>query len=121
MDASPFLPYKAQLETLRAALLDQIAQQRGGTKGRAEVAAEHFAHSEDARAQVATERDLEFALNERETAELAELDAALARIATGKYGQCTDCDARITPARLSATPYAARCILCQDKTEHTHA
>lgn len=118
MDTSHLAPFKQQLETLRAALLDQIAQQRGGTKSRAEVAAEHFAHSEDSSAQVASERDLEFALNERETAELAALDEALTRLATGRYGRCTDCDATIPAARLQATPDAARCISCQEKAEH---
>lgn len=76
MDASHLDTFKRELETLRAELLEQIAQQRGGTHSRADVAAEHFAHSEDAPAQVATERDVEFALNERETAELNALDLA---------------------------------------------
>jgi DnaK suppressor protein len=121
MDASHLDSFRQQLETQRAELLDQIAQQRGGTKGRAEVAAEHFAHSEDSSAQVATERDLEFALNEREVVELAALDAALVRIAAGTYGRCTDCDMAIATARLKATPEAARCIACQEKAEHSHA
>jgi DnaK suppressor protein len=118
MDASHLDTFKRELETLRAELLEQIAQQRGGTHSRADVAAEHFAHSEDAPAQVATERDVEFALNERETAELNALDLALARIAGGTYGQCTDCQTTILPARLKATPEAARCIACQEKAEH---
>ena len=111
---------KLSLETLREGLLQQIEQQRGGTKGRAEVAAEHFAHSQDSSAQVATERDLEFAINERGTAELAALDEALARWRDGSYGRCIDCDVAIPTARLLATPEAARCIACQEKTEsHT--
>ena len=40
--------------------------------------------------------------------------AALARIEKGSYGECTDCDARITAARLHATPEAPRCIHCQE-------
>ena len=120
MDSTHLAAFQQQLERLRAALLEQIAQQRGGTKGRAKVAAEHFARREDTSAQVTSERDLEFALNERETAELAALDAALARIASGRYGHCTDCDAAIPTARLQVTPEAARCITCQDKAEHAH-
>ena len=108
---------KLALESLRERLLQQIEQQRGGTKGRAEVAAEHFAHSEESDAQVATERDLEFAINERETDELATLDAALARWGAGTYGQCIDCGADIPAARLLATPEAARCIACQENFE----
>jgi DnaK suppressor protein len=110
--------FKQRLEQQRADLLAQIAQQRGGTASRAEVAAEHFAHNEDSDAQVNTARDLEFAINEHETAELAAIDAALARLSAGTYGHCTDCDATIPEARLNAAPEATRCIACQEKAEH---
>ncbi len=120
MDAAHATAHKHQLETLRVNLLAQIAEQRGGKASRAEVAAEHFAHSEDSDAQVNTARDLEFAINEHETAELAAIDAALARLSAGTYGRCTDCDAQIPEARLNAAPEAARCMGCQEKTEHNH-
>jgi DnaK suppressor protein len=112
--------FKQKLEHQRAELLAQIAQQRGGKASRVEVAAEHFAHNEDSDAQVNTARDLEFAINEHETAELAAIDAALARLSAGTYGHCIDCDATIPEARLNATPVAARCIGCQEKAEHNH-
>lgn len=107
----------AQLSTLRSQLLAQIAAQRGGTVGRAEAAADRFAHREDSDAQVATERDLSFAIDEHETSELIAIDAALARLAEGSYGECTDCGCRIPVARLQASPEAARCVPCQDKVE----
>ena len=47
MDAQHATAFKQKLETQRADLLAQIAQQRGGKASRAEVAAEHFAHNED--------------------------------------------------------------------------
>ena len=115
------LSYRNGLLAQRAALLAQIAQQRGGTRSRADVAEEHFARSEDSPAQVASERDVEFALNERETAELGQIDQALARLDLGTYGSCTDCGTTIAAERLRATPQAARCIACQEKAEHqTH-
>lgn len=115
MDAQVF---KQQLEAKRTALLAQINAQRGGQMGRAQAAAEHFEHTQDSPAQIATERDTELALGEHELQELAELDAALARIDNGSYGHCIDCDAKIAPARLQASPEAARCIHCQEKAEH---
>jgi len=118
MDAHHALAFKQKLEKQRADLLAQIAEQRGGKASRAEVAAEHFAHSEDSDAQVNTARDLEFAINEHEIAELAAMDEALARLSAGTYGRCVDCDATIAEARLSVTPEAARCINCQEKAEH---
>jgi DnaK suppressor protein len=110
-----------RLHTMRANLLAQIAQQRGGTVSRAEMANDHFAHSEETRADTNTARDLEFALNERETEELGAIDAALVRLHCGRYGQCLDCAEPIAPARLKATPEVSRCMPCQEKFEHQHA
>ncbi|MBX9611518.1 MAG: TraR/DksA family transcriptional regulator [Burkholderiales bacterium] len=121
MDQDFALPYRQELQAQRAALLAQIAQQRGGVVSRAEAAADHFGHAEDSRAQVATERELEFAIGEREAAELEAIDAALRRVEAGTYGDCVDCGARIAPARLQATPEAARCIHCQEKAEQHRA
>jgi DnaK suppressor protein len=110
--------FKQQLLEQRAALLIQIASLRGGTIGRAQASSEHFGQPEDSRAQLATERDLEFALDARELAELAAVDAALKRVEDGTYGRCTDCGVDIPAPRLKAAPEAARCIDCQDKREH---
>ena len=110
--------FEQQLLALRKGLLDQIALQRGGVVPRAEVAADHYNHPEDSGAQLASERELEFALGERELAELTTIDQALARLEAGTYGECTDFGAAINPARLHATPEAPRCIHCQEKHEH---
>jgi len=110
--------YREDLLGQRAALLAQIAQQRGGVRSRVDVAEEHFAHREDSPAQTASERDLEFALNERETAELDAIAQALARLDAGSFGACTDCGTPIAAERLRATPQAARCMACQEKAEH---
>lgn len=111
--------YRQKLLALRTSLLAQIAGQRGGRRSRADVAAEHFQHSEDSTAQVASERDLEFAIGEHETAELQALDAALGRLDAGRYGLCTDCGVAIPKARLDATPEAARCLSCQSQAERS--
>lgn len=117
MNPQQAAPYQEQLHQMRTALLAQIAEQRGGIVSRAEVAADHFARPEDSSAQVATARELEFAIGERETAELQAIDAALSRIQAGTYGICTDCSTTIAPARLRASPEAYRCIACQEKAE----
>jgi DnaK suppressor protein len=113
-------PFKQQLLAQRRALLQQMAEQRGGTISRVDVAAEHFEHPEDSPAEVSTVRELEFALGERETAELEQIDEALQRIEAGTYGQCIACGVDIPASRLHAAPEAARCIDCQDKQEHRH-
>lgn len=113
--------YRQQLLALRTTMLAQMSDQRGGVLGRAEAAADHFNRREDSSAQVATERELEFAMGERETSELALIDAALARIAAGSFGNCIDCAALIPVPRLQASPEASRCIACQEKAEQRQA
>lgn len=121
MTTSPHTPdtkaASAHLQDMRASLLAHIAQQRGGAISRADAAANHFAHPEDSHAQTITAKDLEFAINERETEELMAIDVALARLQSGHYGQCVDCTKPIAPKRLKATPEASRCMPCQEKFE----
>jgi DnaK suppressor protein len=117
MNSEQTTPYRQQLTDMRTAILAQISDQRGGALGRAETAADHFERREDSSAQVATERELEFAIGERETSELAMIDAALARIQAGIYGECIDCATHIPAPRLKASPEASRCIPCQEKFE----
>ncbi|MBI2481382.1 MAG: TraR/DksA family transcriptional regulator [Planctomycetia bacterium] len=64
-------------------------------------------------------------LAEVESNELAQIDVALERIASGEYGICDDCGRSIPLVRLQAVPYASLCIQCQrgqeagDHTSHT--
>jgi DnaK suppressor protein len=44
--------------------------------------------------------------------ELSEIDAALARIASGTYGTCEDCGGAIGRDRLRALPEVRRCVSC---------
>jgi DnaK suppressor protein len=116
-DTSPLSLYRERLLQERAQLLQRIAQQRGGLVSRADMAADHFDNSFQSRAQIRTERQTEFAMNEHETAELGDIEATLERMDAGTYGQCTDCGVTIPPARLNAYPTAKRCIDCQTVAE----
>ncbi len=113
MTSSANTLFRERLLQDRAQLLLRIAHERGGVLSRAEVAADHYDGSFQSRAEVLTERQSEFARNEHETAELADIDAALKRIDQGRYGICTDCGVNIPVARLHAYPTAKRCIDCQ--------
>ncbi len=53
----------------------------------------------------------------RDAGELAEVEAALTRVAEGSYGTCVECGEPIPHARLAANPSAARCIACQERLE----
>lgn len=109
--------FGTQLQNMRDATLAQLRAQRGGTVGRAEAAAQMRDTQSDDWAQADAERDLAFALDERESAELLAIDAALQRIADGSYGLCQDCGVDVATARLHANPTALRCVDCQSQLE----
>ena len=110
--------FKKQLLAQRASLLAQLSSLRGGSVGRAEASAEHLGRNAELdNGQISSARDLELALDDRETTEIRLVNAALARIDAGSYGLCTDCGVEIPLARLHAAPEAARCIHCQEKLE----
>lgn len=69
---------------------------------------------EAARTAQAGVADAELALDLNEA---AQVKAALERLAAGRYGRCSDCDAPIGRQRLAAQPAAARCLACQERAE----
>jgi DnaK suppressor protein len=56
-------------------------------------------------------------VGEVEHRELAQIDAALARIDAGTYGMCQECGMEIEGGRLAALPYAATCSECAGRKE----
>ena len=111
--------YAQQLVQMRQALLAQLREQRGGKIGRAEAATEAREVQSGDWAQADAERDLAVALEERESAELVAIDAALKRVSDGSFGLCVDCGVGIPTARLHANPTALRCIACQGQRERS--
>ena len=120
MDAITAQKYKHRLVVERDALLAQIDAQRGGPISRADAASDALDKSEDDNAQIQTGRDIAFAINEHETAELLAIDASLLRIKEGVYGLCVDCGTHIPAARMDAAPHTLRCLACQITFEQAH-
>jgi RNA polymerase-binding transcription factor DksA len=56
-------------------------------------------------------------LSERERLKVGQLDDALRRIASLKYGLCEMCGLEITEERLSAIPFTRLCCDCQQDRE----
>ena len=65
--------------------------------------------------------DLHRADLDRDLTELEGLEAARARMAQGRYGDCLDCGVEIGIERLRVNPAAVRCIECQRVREKTHS
>lgn len=64
--------------------------------------------------------DVRLAGMDRDLAELRDVEAALSRVRSGRYGLCVDCGAEVDPSRLEAYPTAKRCFSCQQRYERTH-
>ncbi len=56
-------------------------------------------------------------LDEKELAEVREIDAAINRIADGTYGICENCGARIPTKRLYALPWTRLCLDCSEEKD----
>jgi RNA polymerase-binding protein DksA len=69
--------------------------------------------SQAAAASQVFEQQRDLALRDRSAAQLALVEAALARLDDGSFGVCVRCGKPIAPARLEALPWAATCIDCQ--------
>jgi DnaK suppressor protein len=67
--------------------------------------------------QYASERDLAICNVDRESALLRDVKAALRRIYDGNFGSCIECESAVSPKRLSAVPWAKRCIGCQESAD----
>jgi DnaK suppressor protein len=109
--------FATQLQQMRADAIAHIRAQRGGKIGRAEAAANSRDQQTGDWSQDNSERDLTIALDERETAVLNTIEAALKRWADGSYGLCITCGTSIPTARLHANPTAERCVTCQETHE----
>ena len=64
-------------------------------------------------------RGLGAALVSISAATVQSIETALKRLRTGAYGRCIDCDQPISPARLSALPFAEVCVECQSRRDET--
>lgn len=74
-------------------------------------------HLDESDANVQGEIDL--ALLQMTTETVARIDASLARLESGKYGRCVECEGAIAARRLRALPFALRCQDCEKRRERT--
>jgi DnaK suppressor protein len=60
-------------------------------------------------------------LDDRQKAEIEEIDRALARIANDNYGNCETCGNPIPLTRLEALPAATTCLHCAEACERARS
>jgi DnaK suppressor protein len=104
---------RARLTTWRSELLDEAgrtAQDMGDVP-------EGFPDPTD-RGVLESDRNLMLRIRDRERKLIAKIDEALARIATGTFGRCEECDEWIGIERLKARPVTTLCIECKAAQEY---
>jgi len=112
----PFAEFSALLQAQSLQLLGEVREKIAASGESLGFANQSKLTDDDALADAAAEMDVAMVI--RESRELQDIEAALARIADGSYGVCTDCGEEIGQARLKAYPAAERCLPCQEKSEH---
>jgi DnaK suppressor protein len=100
---------KARQAQLRHAVRTVVTQRRATENGRTPDTASW--------ATATLEDEIQVVLMDRQSRQVAQIDAALQRLARGEYGLCHDCSDFIGVPRLKALPFAQRCSPCQSDVE----
>jgi DnaK suppressor protein len=113
MEAKELEKYRALLEARQAELLDVLRRRDGITIEKAADALDEV--------RLAADRELMIHTLDRDSLQLREIRAALARIEEGMYGICLSCEQPIPKKRLDAVPWAAYCVRCQEAIDTQRA
>ncbi|MDP9465095.1 MAG: TraR/DksA C4-type zinc finger protein [Actinomycetota bacterium] len=100
----------ACLEALRDDLEDRAAALRAGAN--VPSGGISFGKRVGEGTSIAIERFADVAIHDQIVQQLTAVEAALVRVAEGKYGVCEVCRRHIAPERLEAIPWAAACVSC---------
>ena len=115
MPKNEFSEFCALLQAQRKQLLHEVREKIAASGEGLGFANQSKITDDDGLADAAAEMDVAMVI--RESQELQDIEAALARIADGSYGSCRDCGEEIGQARLKAYPAAERCLTCQERSE----
>src|ERR1700745_2676977 len=107
---------KTELDKFKTTLLNKQAELSHAVRNRDDIAIEKTPDAID-EVQLAGERELAISNLDRESNLLRNVRLALARMADGSYGVCLHCEEDISPKRLSAVPWTAYCIRCQEAAD----
>ena len=118
MSKNDFSGFCALLQSQRKQLLGEIREKIAATDEGPDFPNQLKIGDNDGLPDAAAE--MNDAIVVRESQELQEIEAALARIGDGSFGSCSDCGDAIGAARLRAYPAVKRCLHCQEKYERTH-
>jgi len=103
-------------DDVRKALEAKCNELLSGTFDRDEIRIEKAAE-EFERLQQQLDREVAIRNLDRTSKLLKDVQAAIARFKDGSFGMCLHCEEPIPPKRLKAIPWAAHCVVCQDRLD----
>jgi DnaK suppressor protein len=113
MDKRKVKSYRDRLLERRESLFSQVTEAEMSSRERDLEATQDPA---DMAANAYTKELLiSMSANDRKLLQL--IDEALARVESGDYGECVNCNEPVQEKRLNAVPWARYCLSCQDKQE----
>jgi len=107
---------KIELNRFQHSLKKKMTELKNGNRNRGAIAIETSPDELD-RIQHGQERDLAMGALDRDSKLLREVRSALMRVDAGTYGICSDCQEDISMKRLTAVPWTASCIVCQQAAD----
>jgi len=113
MDKRTLERFKKLLQARRDELGRSVVQAQEAGK----TPAQAYGVDEGDRASRSHDKELFFHQTMKSRGSIRAIDAALARIADGTFGECLHCNQEINLKRLEALPWARYCITCQELLE----
>jgi DnaK suppressor protein len=105
--------FRHLLEVRKRDILSEAERALGSMNQKSEEA---YADPTD-RATLESDRNLVLRMRDRERKLLTKIDEAFARIESGSYGRCEECEEEIGLERLKARPVTTLCIGCKSAQE----
>lgn len=107
---------KCDTKLFRKLLDAEVAGLRRALQNRGGVVIESVSE-ECEQMTLAGQRELALVFCDRTSRRLRDAEDALRRIENGDFGTCVDCNDRIQAKRLTAIPWATRCLRCQENAD----
>ena len=106
----------AETERFKSMLRTKQTELSRSLRNRDEIVIQKASNALD-EVQLMGERELAIRNLDRDSNALRQIQQAFSRIANGTYGVCLHCEEDVLPKRMTAVPWAAYCINCQEKIE----
>ena len=111
--SNPYQQYEDALRQKQNQLFDSFERDKAAGNAQPDDGIQDLAD----KAASAYSKELNFSLSDGERNVLMLIDEAFARIKEGTFGVCTNCGNTIGEKRLTAVPWTAFCIDCQELQE----